>query len=170
MAQCTYEPAAFLESFNQLRAKVTSEHAAVQVVSHRTKSAASKDMVVVAVQLTMMQCGEAQDYLHQAVEAVETAVSKYGATLVLLPELFMGPYFCQSQEGILLGLAEEVDNSPFIATFQELAMRLEVVLPISIYERKNHALYNSVVMIDATGEILGIYRKSDFDSGDDLHV
>lgn len=48
---------------------------------------------------------------------------------------------------------------------QRLAAELEVVLPVSIFERSNNAYYNSVVVIDADGSVLGHYRKSHIPDG-----
>jgi N-carbamoylputrescine amidase len=37
---------------------------------------------------------------------------------------------------------------------------LGVVIPVSVYERSGMALFNSVVVIDADGKVIGHYRKS----------
>ena len=58
-----------------------------------------------------------------------------------------------------------VDGHPFIGRFQALARQLGVVLPLSFFEKAGHAHYNSLVMIDATGESLGLYRKSHIPDG-----
>jgi N-carbamoylputrescine amidase len=39
------------------------------------------------------------------------------------------------------------------------------VLPISFYEKKNNARYNAIAVVDATGEVLGVYRKSHIPDG-----
>jgi len=46
-----------------------------------------------------------------------------------------------------------------------VAKELAVVLPISFYERRNNARYNSIAVIDADGSVLGIYRKSHIPDG-----
>jgi len=46
-----------------------------------------------------------------------------------------------------------------------LAAELQVVLPVSFFERANNAYYNSLAMIDADGRNLGIYRKSHIPDG-----
>ena len=43
--------------------------------------------------------------------------------------------------------------------FRELAKELQLVIPVSFYEREGNLLFNSVAMIDA-GEVLGVYRKT----------
>lgn len=52
-----------------------------------------------------------------------------------------------------------------IAHFQKVAKELEVVLPISFFEKDNQAYYNSIAIIDADGEVLGVYRKSHIPDG-----
>jgi N-carbamoylputrescine amidase len=88
-----------------------------------------------------------------------------GARLILLPELFETPYFCKDQDVDLFELAKPVEDHPTIARMQQLARDLRVVLPVSIFERANNAHYNSVVVIDADGEQLGLYRKSHIPDG-----
>jgi N-carbamoylputrescine amidase len=88
-----------------------------------------------------------------------------GATAVLLPELFEGYYWPQAQREKYFERAHPVEGHPFIGRFQALAKELGVVLPLSFFERAGHAHYNSLVMIDATGELLGLYRKSHIPDG-----
>jgi N-carbamoylputrescine amidase len=71
----------------------------------------------------------------------------------------------QAQRERFFERAHPVDGHPFIARFQALARELGVVLPLSFFEKAGHAHYNSLVMIDATGELLGIYRKSHIPDG-----
>jgi N-carbamoylputrescine amidase len=46
-----------------------------------------------------------------------------------------------------------------------VARDLGVVLPLSVYERAGNATFNSLVMVDADGEVLGVYRKSHIPDG-----
>jgi len=85
--------------------------------------------------------------------------------LVILQELFSGPYFCQSQESVYFETAEELENCAIVKAMQIMAKELNVVLPVSFFERKNNAFFNSVAMIDAGGQILGVYRKSHIPDG-----
>ena len=104
------------------------------------------------------------DNIARAIAAVRDAASR-GATLVLLPELFEGLYWPQAQREEFFARAHPVDGHPFIPQFQALARELNVVLPLSFFERAGHAHYNSLVMIDASGDILGLYRKSHIPDG-----
>ncbi|MHA6287539.1 N-carbamoylputrescine amidase [Maricaulis sp. CAU 1757] len=88
-----------------------------------------------------------------------------GAQVVLAPELFQNHYFCKSQDEKWFATAYPADSHPCVIALQKLAADLDVVLPVSIYERDGPHYYNSMVMIDAGGEILGTYRKSHIPDG-----
>lgn len=104
------------------------------------------------------------DNVAKATQMVQEAASR-GAHLVLIPELFENLYFCQAEREKYFGLAHPVENHPFLPHFQKLAKELEVVLPLSFFEKAGQAYYNSLAMIDSSGEILGIYRKSHIPDG-----
>jgi N-carbamoylputrescine amidase len=162
----SYTPKGLVEEFRALKAKeaAASPADAASTTNHTPPSHDS--FVAAAIQLTAsgLPQNNVQGYWDRAQQAVQAAAEK-GANLILLPELFIGPYFCQSQEACLLDLACETSDCFIITKMQELAKRFHVVLPISIFERKNNALYNSVVMIDADGSIVGTYRKSHIPDG-----
>jgi N-carbamoylputrescine amidase len=88
-----------------------------------------------------------------------------GARLVLLPELFAGPYFCQTEKEEHFARAHAVEHHPFLGRFQNLAKELNVVLPISFFERAGQAHYNSIAIINEQGFLLGVYRKSHIPDG-----
>lgn len=100
----------------------------------------------------MENCQKADRLVREAAAA--------GAQIILLPELFELPYFCQERRYASYGLACTPEEDPAIRLLQQTAAELEVVLPVSFYERAGTALYNSVAVIDADGSILGIYRKT----------
>jgi N-carbamoylputrescine amidase len=105
-----------------------------------------------------------EDNVQKATAFIRDAAAK-GANAVLLPELFEGYYWAQVQRERFFARAHPIDNHPFIPRFQTLARELKVVLPLSFFERAGHAHYNSLVMIDASGEIVGLYRKSHIPDG-----
>jgi N-carbamoylputrescine amidase len=122
-------------------------------------------MPQVTVAATQMACGwDRQENIHNAERLVRQAKAE-GAQIVLLQELFETPYFCQDQRQDLFGLASPVEENPAVRHFQKLAAELELVLPISFFERANNAHYNSLAIIDADGRRLGIYRKSHIPDG-----
>lgn len=98
-------------------------------------------------------------------EAAIRSASRLGAQVILLPELFEGPYFCIEQDSVHFGLAQHVDQNPAVARCVQLAAELNVVLPVSIFEKDLNNVFNTVVMIDADGTILGRYRKSHIPDG-----
>ena len=83
-----------------------------------------------------------------------------GAQIVLLSELFERKYFCQERRYDYYEMAVEAEENPAVKYFKELCAELKVVMPISVYEKDGNVLYNSVVMIDADGKSLGVYRKT----------
>jgi N-carbamoylputrescine amidase len=100
----------------------------------------------------------------QVSELVREAAGK-GAQVILPPELFQGPYFCKIQEERWFAQAYPWTEHPCVAAMAALAKELGVAIPVSIFERDGPRYYNSVVMVDAGGEALGVYRKSHIPDG-----
>jgi beta-ureidopropionase len=89
---------------------------------------------------------------------VEQAAEK-GVQILCLQEIFNGPYFCPSQDKRWYDAAEPIPG-PTTELFQGLAKRHEMVIVLPIYERAMRGVYyNTAVVIDADGAILGKYRK-----------
>jgi len=104
------------------------------------------------------------DNVSTAERLVRQAASD-GAKIILIPELFEGEYFCKEQDAQHQQRAQTIDENPTIAHFQKVAAELNVVLPLSVYERAGNALFNTVVMVDADGSQMGVYRKSHIPDG-----
>ena len=90
---------------------------------------------------------------------VEEAASK-GAQIVLTQELFETPYFCIDKDKSFFKEATTVADNPAIKSMRKLANKFNVVIPVSFFERAGGHYFNSLAMIDAGGELLGVYRKS----------
>jgi N-carbamoylputrescine amidase len=89
---------------------------------------------------------------------VEQAAQK-GVQILCLQEIFNGPYFCPSQDKRWYDAAEPIPG-PTTELFQALAKKHEMVIVLPIYERAMRGVYyNTAVVIDADGAILGKYRK-----------
>lgn len=88
-----------------------------------------------------------------------------GAQVILPPELFCGPYFCKRQEEHHFADAYAWQDHPAVKKLSPLAAELEVVIPVSIFERDGPHYYNSIVMLDTDGSALGVYRKSHIPDG-----
>ena len=112
---------------------------------------------VAAVQMSIPDTAEKS--IEKADKLVREAAER-GANVILLPELFENPYFCQERKYESYALAEALKENRAVKHFRKLAKELGVVLPISFYERDINTLYNSLAMIDADGSILGVYRKT----------
>ncbi len=97
-------------------------------------------------------------------ELIREAAAK-GAQVILAPELFQGPYFCVTQEEHWFAGAKPWREHPCVTALAPLAQELGVVLPISIFEREGPHYFNSLVMADADGSLLGLYRKSHIPDG-----
>ena len=119
----------------------------------------------VIVAATQMSCSNNIDENIEKADRLVREAAAQGANIILLQELFETPYFCQKEKSDYYVYARDVENNKAINHFKELAKELNVVLPISFYEKKNYARYNSVAMIDADGKILGTYRKSHIPDG-----
>ena len=122
-------------------------------------------MRTVTVATTQMACGwDKQQNIDTATELV-TKAAKAGANIVLLQELFETPYFCQVHDFDYFKMATSVADNAAINHFKALAKELDIVLPISFYEKSGNTFFNSVTVIDADGEILGTYRKTHIPDG-----
>lgn len=104
-------------------------------------------------------CSQVQKNIDKAETMVREAASN-GANLILLPELFERPYFCQEKRYDYYDYALPLTENPAVRRFQAVAGELGVVIPVSFYERDVQRLFNSIAMIDADGSILGVYRKT----------
>jgi N-carbamoylputrescine amidase len=88
-----------------------------------------------------------------------------GAQVILPSELFQGPYFCVTQEEKWFATAHPWRTHPCVTAMAPLAKELGVVIPVSIFEKDGPHYFNSMVMLDADGEALGVYRKSHIPDG-----
>ena len=98
-------------------------------------------------------------------ERLIRAAAKQGAQVILPSELFQGPYFCTSQEERWFATAHEAKTHPCVTALAPVAKELGVVIPVSIFERDGPHYYNSIVIVDADGKELGVYRKSHIPDG-----
>jgi N-carbamoylputrescine amidase len=120
------------------------------------------ELSVAAVQMAM---GEDQEANVATAERLVRDAAGQGARVILVPELFEGPYFCKDQLPEHLDRARPLDGHPTVEHLAAVAAELEVVLPLSVYERAGQTLFNTVVIVDADGTVLGHYRKSHIPDG-----
>jgi N-carbamoylputrescine amidase len=107
-----------------------------------------------------MQCTKfVEENIAKADKMVRKAASE-GAKIILLPELFERQYFCQERNYDYYLYARSLEEDEAVNHFKKVAAELEVVLPISFYEKDVNVFYNTTAVIDADGSVLGIYRKT----------
>lgn len=109
--------------------------------------------------LIQMHCKpKREENLEKALAGIADVAAK-GAQIVCMPELFLGPYFCQERDSKYFALAEPVPG-PTTEQFSKLAKEKKIVILLSIYEQApDGKRYNTIAVINANGKFLGKYRK-----------
>ncbi len=114
----------------------------------------------VTVAATQMACGTDREANIASAERLVREAARRGANVVLIQELFESPYFCKDHLARHFELATTVAGNPAVQRLARVAAELGVVLPLSVFERAQNAYFNTLVMVDADGRVLGVYRKS----------
>ncbi|WP_028243482.1 N-carbamoylputrescine amidase [Pseudobutyrivibrio ruminis] len=117
-------------------------------------------MRLVKVAAVQMCCSVNVDENIKKADKMVRSAAASGANIILLPELFERQYFCQERRYEYYDFAKSVEENDAVNHFKAVAKELSVVIPVSFYEKDGTVLYNSVALIDADGEILGVYRKT----------
>lgn len=120
---------------------------------------------VVGVAALQFACSDDVESNVSKAETLVRDAHAQGANIVLIQELFEGYYFCQAQREDYFARSHPRAGNPTIERMQRLAKELGVVIPVSFFEEANNAHYNSIVVIDADGTDLGVYRKSHIPDG-----
>ena len=119
-------------------------------------------MNVAALQLPLG--GDIDSNIARVSDLVREAAGK-GAKVILPPELFEGPYFCQAQHERFFAAAKPVSEHKAVQAMQALAAELKVYIPTSFFEADGPHYYNTLAMIDDSGKVMGTYRKSHIPDG-----
>ena len=111
------------------------------------------------VALIQQTCGtDVEENLASTLAQIRQAAVA-GARLVLLQELHLMHYFCQTEDSRVFDLAEPVPG-PASERLATVAAELGVVIVASLFERRAAGLYhNTAVVLDADGNLAGRYRK-----------
>jgi N-carbamoylputrescine amidase len=117
---------------------------------------------VAAIQCSLSDCEE--ENVLKISSYVKEAASQ-GAQIILPPELFQGYYFCKQEDEKFFSRAKSVEESRLLKHFSALAASLNVAIPVSFFEKSGPHYFNSLVMLDADGKNLGLYRKSHIPDG-----
>ena len=87
------------------------------------------------------------------------AAAALNADLVVLPELHLGPYFCQNEDHQTFDLAQPIPG-PTTEILATVAKEANIVIVSTIFEERAPGLYhNTAVVFDKDGSIAGKYRK-----------
>ena len=96
--------------------------------------------------------------LSTAIKNIKKAANK-NAKIICLPELFLTNYFCQTESHSNFKFAEKIPGKTS-KIFSDLSKELNVVLMISMFEKKTRGFYhNTSIVINEKGKILSKYRK-----------
>ena len=96
--------------------------------------------------------------IENSIKKIKEAAKK-NAKIICLPELFLSPYFCQTENHSKFKLAEKIPG-PITNTYSKLAKELSVILMISLFEKKLTGFYhNTSIVINEKGKIISKYRK-----------
>ncbi len=115
--------------------------------------------VVTLATVQMQMTASVEENIQTADRLVREAAAR-GANVVLLPELFERPYFCQERRYEYYAFAKPLAENDAVKHFTAVARELGIAMPVSFYERDKTVLYNSIAMLDADGTVLGVYRKT----------
>ena len=96
------------------------------------------------------------------------AAASAGALILGMGELFTGPYFALGRDPMWLGLAEDALTGPTVTTLRQVARDTGLILVAPIFEHdpRSNRRFNTAVVIDEKGEILGRYRKTHIPVGE----
>ncbi len=116
----------------------------------------SNKFKVALIQMAMSE--DTNNNLSKAISWIENAADE-GGEVICLPELFSSQYFCQKEDIKYFNLAESIPGKTTKA-IGEIARKRKVVIVVPLFEKRAPGIYhNSLVVIDNTGEIIGLYRK-----------
>jgi N-carbamoylputrescine amidase len=117
--------------------------------------------MTVTLAAVQMSCGWDKAANLDKAETLIRQAAKAGANIILPQEMFATHFFAFNDwKPEYFALAEPLAESGILRRMQALARELGAVLPVDMFERANHAYYNTVVVIDADGTELGHYRKA----------
>lgn len=119
----------------------------------------------VKVAATQMACTWNREETLKKADRLVREAAKQGAKIILLQELFETPYFCQKHDFTYMDLCTTLEENPAVNHFKEVAKGLDVVIPVSFFERAGNTAFNTIAVIDADGTVLGKYRKTHIPDG-----
>lgn len=95
--------------------------------------------------------------VQKSIKMVEQAAKK-GAKIIALQELFQTPYFPQWEKMKKDDFAESLEGYT-ITEMKKTAKKFGVTLVVPIYEKKSGKYYNTAIVINPDGKMIGQYHK-----------
>jgi N-carbamoylputrescine amidase len=127
------------------------------VNAYREMPASVADLHTLAGRLDAVRAANVEHHL-----GLLEAAAAQGCKLVGFGELFPGPYFALGADPMWIGLAEDAQTGPTVTAVRAAARRLGLIVVAPIYERDDRSgkRFNTAVVIDEQGEVLGTFRKT----------
>ncbi len=115
--------------------------------------------IITLALIQMSMADKAEDNLKKASKMTEEAAKK-GANIVVLPELFRGPYFCIVPKNEKEFARAETIPGPATEALGALAKKCKIVLVAgSLYETADGKRYNTACVFGPDGKMIGTHRK-----------
>ncbi len=115
-----------------------------------------KEVTLGLIQMSMNE--SANENLERAIKKIELA-AKRGAQIVCLPELFTSPYFPQEEKADVAEYAEKIPGATTKALSEAAKDNFVVIVAGSVFEKSGKKFYNTTMVFDESGKMLGKYRK-----------
>jgi len=121
------------------------------------------DLTQLSARLDALRTANVEHHLNLVRTAAEHQVQ-----LICFGELFAGPYFALHREPMWRELAEDARTGPTVSAMREAAREHSMVIVAPIYELcpETQRRFNTAVVIDGEGEVLGKYRKTHIPQGE----
>lgn len=97
-----------------------------------------------------------QENVKTATKIVQLAAEE-GCHLLLIQELFASLYFCQDElpKHFETALPAKIEDNFILKTMSDLAKKYKMILPVSFFEKSGQVYFNSIMVFDADGSIIG---------------
>ncbi len=133
------------------------KHIPAQKTKQKAAEAKNKTVTIGLIQTVVSE--NIAENMKKTAEKIEQA-AKLGAQIVCLQELYRTTYFPQLENQDTKGLAETIPGKS-TEIFSGLAKKHGIVIVAPLFEKSREGkFYNTAVVINCDGEIMGTYRKA----------